>query len=530
MLNKDGNIIYIGKAKNLKNRLSSYFDSSVKSSRIKLMISDIDSIEVTTTLSENDALVLEQKLINKIKPKYNIIFRDDKSYPFISLSKHTFPKIYISREKNSHLKKENLFGPYPKSDDAYKNIEYIQKIFQLRTCTDNEFSHRTRPCMLHSIGKCCAPCINKDNILFREEYDYSITQAKKILKGQISSTLHSLHEKMNTYSEKMEYEKAAHIRDTIQALKDLRQSQSIFSTKQENAIVFNFIIGEKILLGYTRILDGVPQEIFNREIQGEMKEYSIEELLTRYIESVINPTDSIKIITPIELPELLYPYQFQHTQHLYKEWLKLVENNLIVTMNEQVRVATQHRNTYQELKKIFIPYIASLDCIDISHFNGEATYGGKVRWSYDPIDQTGSFDTPFYRLARFPSQFVDDIKHIRETVSRIYHNDNDFPSILIIDGDKPQLEAAYEGLKNKQIEKNYILMSSAKGASRKKGQEIFYVHPTSLHLIHSKYLSGDTLSIPKDSLVRLLIQKIQDSAHDFSNNARKKQMSKTRFS
>ena len=206
MLNSQDKIIYIGKAKNLQKRLGSYFDTSTKSTRIKIMVSEIRAIEVTTTETENDALVLEQKLISKIKPKYNIIFRDDKSYPFISLSKHEFPKIYFTREKNTKGIKDNLFGPYPKREYAYKNLEFVQKIFKIRTCSDNEFSHRSRACMLHSIGKCSAPCMNKSSPVFREEYDYSVSQATKILKGQVSSTLQSLNQKMNEYSKNFQYE------------------------------------------------------------------------------------------------------------------------------------------------------------------------------------------------------------------------------------------------------------------------------------------------------------------------------------
>lgn len=534
MLDKDDKIIYIGKAKNLKNRLSSYFDNSAKSARIKLMISEIAAIEVTVTASENDALVLEQKLISKIKPRYNIIFRDDKSYPFIAMTKHKYPKIYITREKTTKANKENLFGPYPRSEDAYKNVEYIQKIFQLRTCSDNEFGHRSRPCMLHSIGKCLAPCVNKEDPSFTQMYEDNVVQTKKLLKGQIVPTINSLQEKMIAYSEDFQYEKAGKIRDTIKAIQDLSKKQTIYSVKEDNVVVFNYIKEEKVYLGYSKVLSGTPQEVFHLEVKGEMKDYDIEELLTRYIESFIasnvDNEQKVKIITNIKLPELFYEYQHSHLSKQYKDWIQLVEDNLKVTMLEDLRTSSQHTSLTKELSNIFIPKVHSIDCIDISHFNGEATYGGKIRWAIDYSNGSAALDNEHYRLSRFPGNIIDDIAHMNKTVERIYHGDNDMPTILLIDGDVPQLEAAFKGLQDKNLTKDYILLSSAKGVSRKKGVEVFHIHQNYVHLIHPKYVKENVLILPKDNNVRLLLQRLQDSAHEFSNNARKKKMSKDRFS
>lgn len=528
MLDIYGNIMYIGKAKNLKQRLKSYFDTSEKSARIKLMIKEIDSIDITVTETENDALILEQKLINKIKPKYNIIFRDDKSYPFISLSHHMFPKIYISREKNTKKNRENLFGPYSKKEDAYHNVEFIQNLFKLRTCNDSEFSNRSRPCILHSIGKCSAPCVNKNDEEYIKNYKNNVIQAKKILKGKINPTIESLNEKMQEHSRLFQYEEAAETRDIIKSLTDLSQQQTVFSLNEENLFVFNILQNENTYIGYTRILDGVPQKILYVEIEGDMKDYSSEELLTTYIESEVNKEDILPIISPIELSNLFHPYYFNSLSTQYKNWLAFVKENLKIISQEKNRVTTYDDSVYFTLKDIFIPSISSLDCIDISHFNGEATYGGKIRWSISP-NHSGIFDKKKYRLSKFSHHIIDDISHIKQTVDRIYHNDNDFPSILIIDGDKPQMEAAYTAIENKNLQKNYILMCSSKGKSRKKGAEIFYIHPSCTHLINPFYLNDDVLLLDKNNCVRLLIQNLQDRAHDFSNSARKKHMSKTRF-
>jgi excinuclease ABC subunit C len=531
MLDKDEKIIYIGKAKNLKNRLTTYFDNSDKSPRIKLMVSEVKGIEVTVTASENDALVLEQKLINKIKPRYNIIFRDDKSYPFIALSKHAFPKIQIQREKNSNLKKENLFGPYPRAEEAYQNVAFIQNIFKIRTCTDNEFAHRSRPCMLHGIGKCSAPCVNQNDKEFIMRYQEDVFNAKNLLAGHVKPAIKNLEEKMGQAAMALRFEEAARLRDTIEALKNLSNHQTIFSLKEENVWVFNYYQDTQrdiLFLGFSSIIDGVPQNLEYQEITDELQDYSLEELLTSYIESKISEGFVPKIITPFALDDFFHHYQYTHFNVTQKGWLKLVAHNLEMTANEIIRKRTHQQQIVDSLQEVFIHEIHSIDCIDISHHAGEATYGGKVRWASFNGAQ-GEMDKSYYRLAKFEDRLIDDILHMEQTVERIYHEDTDFPDILLIDGDLPQLEAAYKALSQKPLSKPYVLMSSAKGVSRKKGAEIFYIHPVSYELISPRFLDGNILAVSKQHPVRLLFQKLQDGAHDFSNSARRKKMEKERF-
>lgn len=547
MLDKNSHIIYIGKAKNLRNRLSNYFDSSKKSPRISLMINDIAQIEITTTATENDALILEQKLINKIKPKFNIIFRDDKSYPFISISKHNYPKVYITREKKIDLKKENLFGPYPKREEAYKNLEIVQKIFKIRTCTDNEFAHRSRPCILHDIGKCLGPCVKQDDPIMERQYKENIINAKNLLNGNVKLTISKIKEEMEINAATLDFEAAAKNRDMIQEIESLTDNQNIYSIKEGNALVFNYVKGSDVYLGYAQVIEGVPQKIFNYIVPKEFKDLSIEELLERYIDSEIiskmnieekenTQLPKIKIITPLVLDNLFYKYQYTHLDTREKSWLNLVESNLKLISGENDRIKEQQNNTLNSIEKIFNNNVVDIDCIDISHFNGEATYGGKIRWTINITDNTeiwdlksGQLDKNNYRLSRFDDNLIDDISHMRQTVEKIYHGNNDFPDILIIDGDKPQMDAAFSALQHKNITKPFILMSSAKGIERKKGDEIFHIHPDSYALINQQYMVKGELALPKNHPVRLLFQNLQDKAHNFSNSAREKRMLKDRF-
>lgn len=530
MMNAKGDIVYIGKAKNLKNRLSQYFDSSPKSPRIQLMVLEIDSIDVTTTATENDALILERKLINTVKPKYNILFRDDKSYPYVVLSKHKFPKIFVSRDKKIDLKKSDAFGPYPITYEAYKNVELVQDIFKLRVCGESEFSSRSRPCMLHAIGKCLAPCVKQDDKEFEKEYSQNAEYAKNLLKGNIKHTIDEIEKQMLQAVEKLYFEKAAKLRDYIIALKNLTQNQTIYSFKEDDALVFNFEKNEdKLYLGYTMVVEGVPQKLFHYEVPKELQEESIEDLMTHYIESEIKNHGIGKVIIPngLELNNLFYNYQNTHFNNQQKNWLNLIKDNLNLMVSEDSRKIQKALLASQSFDEVFNFPIKSIDCIDISHFSGEATYGGKIRWKNE--EQKSDFKKEDYRLARFDDENIDDIFHMEKTVEKIYHNNEDFPDILIIDGDKPQMQAAKKAIKNKNITKPYILMCSAKGVSRKKGVENFYIEMDNIHLVNKNFLLTDELKLNKDHPMRLLFQKLQDAAHDFSNRARKQRMTKERF-
>ena len=520
MLDINSNIIYIGKAKNLKKRVFSYFDTSAKSQRILKMTSHIKQIELFITNSEEDALVLEQKLINKIKPKYNIIFRDDKSYPFISISNHKFPQIKVIRDTKKF--KGKLFGPYPHSSDARKNIEFIESTFKLRSCEDFQLNNRSRPCILYDIGKCSAPCMNLNNTEFQKKYEEQVNLSVQILNGNVKSTIDILNKKMNDESMALEFEKAAKTRDTIKHLDNFKEKQTIYSIKNESVLVFNYINKNPILLGFMKVLDGIPQKIMHIKITGEMLENDIQELLEKYIES--NYQKGMKILSPIELPNLFFKYKNSHFSEQEHSWLNTVHQNLELIQNNILNKQINNKDTNDKLNYIFNKDINTIDFLDISHFSGEATYGGKIRWSLSDA----KLDKKGFRLTRFDDLKIDDIYHIKNSVLKMYQK-KDIPSLLIIDGDIAQLNAAYEALEKLQLENDVLLMSSAKGEKRQKGKELFYIHENYLSLVKKEYLNNNILILNTTDNVRMLFQNLQDKAHEFANSARIKKMSKTRF-
>lgn len=532
MLNAQSDILYIGKAKNLQNRLKSYFNSSVRSRRIERMVADIVSIDITTTANENEALILEQQLINQIKPRYNIIFRDDKSYPFIALSKHEYPKIYVAREKRFNLKNQNLYGPYSNRDDAYRNLEFVQKTFQLRTCSDNDFATRSRACMLHSIGKCSAPCMRRGQPEFMEHYRKDVENAQSALRGHVRPLIQELEAEMVVNSQNLRFEEASRNRDAIASLENLTKTQKVYSLKQENVLVFNLLrqlAPAQSYVGFVNITGGLPRKIIHELIRPENLEFSDAEILETYVETQMPYFENYKIITPIALDNLFYPHKHDYLNKQEKEWLDMCARDLSLAAVEENRKHTEFGHKQQLLKEVFEHNVYGVECIDISHFSGEATYGAKIRWSISStLDKVG-LDTPWYRLSKFTSTKVNDVYYMGKTVEKIYHSNEDIPDILIIDGDKPQMESAFEALKAKHITKPFVLMCSAKGVSRKKGEEHFYVHPSSQNLVRPDFIQQGELVLPKTHPLRLHFQFLQDSAHNFSNAARKKAMSNSRF-
>jgi len=222
MYDKDGALLYVGKAKNLKNRVSSYFSGSGLTNKTLALVARINSIEVSVTGSETEALLLEQNLIKQNKPPYNILLKDGKSYPYIYCSSHEFPLITHIRGKK--YKTGQYFGPFPSSLAVKESLNFLQKVFRLRNCEDSYFSNRSRACLQHQIGRCSGPCVG---LISKEEYAKDIQHAQMFLQGKNSDLIHDLNAQMEEHSNSLEFEQAARIRDQIQHLRKVQETQSI---------------------------------------------------------------------------------------------------------------------------------------------------------------------------------------------------------------------------------------------------------------------------------------------------------------
>lgn len=532
MLDIDSNIIYIGKAKNLQKRLGQYFENKNLSLRIQKMVKQIDSIEIITTLTEDDALILEQKLIHNVKPKYNIIFRDDKSYPAIFISKDKYPKLFIRREKHYNLKKDNVFGPFPNYEVAKNTIHNIQKIFKIRTCSNSEFSNRSRPCLLFSVNKCSAPCMADKRYNYEEQVDNAI----RYLKGDVGEVRTILENNMGIASEKMEFEAAAVIRDQLNSLKN-NDIQGVLSLKTSEALVFNYIKNkDNFVIGHAVIANNTLQKIRHENYKPHIDE-NLDDMITRYIEETIKIEGIKKIITPHKLENLFYPQVYQ-PQTVEASWQKLLIKNLELVINEIENKNTNLNNEIASVKELFNIDNPIIDAIDITHFNGEATYAGLIRYSNSQYDKVN------FRLKKFEDfnstkTNINDAKHIHDAVMSLFKN-RDLPDILIIDGGVAQINSAKAALDTLNIDtKKMILLSSEKGVTREMGAErILSIIRYNEHFLPVKIDNKTTnekenniyvLTIKKSHQFQKLTRKLQDRAHDFSNYSRENKMSNNRF-
>lgn len=494
--------IYIGKAKDLKKRLKQYFVGKAPSHRISVMLSLVDDLKVIVTESEASALVLENKLIKEHQPKYNILLKDDKSFPYLAFSKHDFPRLVMKRTKVR--RGDDLFGPYTNQKQARIVLDQIQRVFHLRNCSDHFFRNRTRPCIQYEIGRCSAPCVNK---IMKHEYSQDVKEAKRLLKGESKDLTKHITTRMYEYAETEDFERAAACRDLIRSFATISQE----TKGSENMHVFDVKpMGHQMLVIKLEILDGqVVNTVF--DYVGVEGKHIEEDWLLGYVYHHYQLFPLVKkVVLPIRQKDVLKEALGQHVvinsieERGYQVWAKLTQENLNAYIQSKSDDLYQWPMFWQMVEQYFDRKISRVLCIDVSHHQGSSTYVSVVYCA-----ETG-MEKSLYRTYKVDCG-GDDYEAIKQGLKKkLARGDLDQDTLWIIDGGVGQINAAHSVL-----EDNFgIITSASKGPKREWGKEKYYRFKESLELFQW----------PADMMKYIL--HIRDEAHNTAINMHRKALRK----
>ena len=524
MLNGAREVLYVGKARDLKKRVASYFQKTQLAPRIVLMLSQVEMIETTVTHSEAEALILENNLIKGLFPKYNILFRDDKSYPFIVLTGHRYPRLAFHR--GAQQAKNRYFGPFPNSFAVRDSIHLLQKIFQLRTCEDSVFSHRSRPCLLHQIKRCSGPCVG---LITPEQYQDEMRQAAEFLEGQEQTLLQGLERKMLAAAQAQEYEAAALYRDQIQALRKVQEKQFVESGNETEADVVALAMSDGLTcVNLTMIRGGRhlgDRSLFPQNAEGHLPETILEAFLAQhYSDQPIPPLVLINIDWDSAELAAILSAQAGHAVKIVthpigarRVWLGMAEKNARLAIAQRLaQHATQETRLAALIEVLGLAEnVARIECFDISHTLGEATVASCVVY-----DQHALRNSEYRRFNISGIEPGDDYAAMRVALTRRYqkiaNGEGIRPDLILIDGGKGQVGVAAEVLA--ELGLNEIeLLGVAKGPERKAGRE---------ELIFAD--SRKPIQLTSDHPGLHLIQQIRDEAHRFAITGHRARRGKSR--
>jgi len=514
MLGKKDNVLYVGKAKDLKKRIPHYFQSKLSDPKSTLLMTKVCKIDFTVTNTETEALLLEYTLIKKCKPTYNVVLRDDKSYPYIYISgNHDYPRVEFKRK--DRLEKGEYFGPYPNVTAVRETLAELQKVFLVRQCKDSYFKNRSRPCLQYQIKRCSAPCVD---LISEKDYSNDVKSTASFLKGRNTSIINSLARKMDKLSRNQNYEEASRYRDQIKRLRVIQAKQlNTANNKHDMDVIGIASSGSVHCVAVLFVRNGIVSGSKNHylKISGYTDKLTIQYgFLTQHYCGIKSPSE---IIVPEEisnkvLMEDSFSVKSGRKVRLSNKvrghrlrWLTLANNNakhgLQYKISNDSSLVSQFNNLGQLFLKNKMP--RRLECFDVSHISGEATVASCV-----VFDDSGPLKNEYRRFNIKSSQHGDDYIALSEAIERRYEkivkNEAKMPDILFLDGGKGQLSSCVNVLKRLGIT-NLKVIAIAKGKSRKPGAEKLFVTERKA-----------PLKLPVDSPAMHLIQRIRDEAHRFA--------------
>ncbi|PMH46609.1 excinuclease ABC subunit C [Vibrio sp. 10N.286.49.B3] len=531
MYNADAVVIYVGKAKDLKKRLTSYFRKRVDSEKTRALVSNIAKIDVTVTHTETEALILEHNYIKQYLPKYNVLLRDDKSYPYVFISHHKHPR--LSMHRGAKKRKGEYFGPYPDSGAVRESLHLIQKIFPVRQCEDSVYANRTRPCLMYQIGRCAAPCVQR--IISDEDYAELVSYVRLFLQGKDKQVLETLIEKMDTASRSLNFEQAANFRDQIQAIRRVQEQQFVSEDSMDDIDVLGFaqengvacihilMVRHGKVLGSRSHFPKIPNKTSREEVfYSFLSQYYLSHNEARTIPSrlILNPELSDdyhslqEALTKVAGRKIHFHVNPTGVRQRY---LKLANTNALTAITTKINHKMTINQRFKALQaEIGLESISRMECFDISHTMGESTIASCVVFNHEgPVKQ----EYRRYNISGITGG--DDYAAMGQVLERRYSKQIDvdkIPDIVFIDGGKGQLNRAHEIISQYWHEwpKKPLLLGIAKGVTRKPGLETII------------NIDGEEFNLPSDAPALHLIQHIRDESHNHAIAGHRAKRGKTR--
>ncbi|HEI8865447.1 TPA: excinuclease ABC subunit UvrC [Serratia odorifera] len=531
MYDATGTVIYVGKAKDLKKRLASYFRLQVGSRKTETLVKNIAQIDVTVTHTETEALLLEHNYIKLYQPRYNVLLRDDKSYPLIFLSGDTHPRLAIHRGAK-HAKGE-YFGPFPNSYAVRETLALLQKLFPIRQCENSVYRNRSRPCLQYQIGRCLGPCVA--GLVSEDEYQRQVEYVRLFLAGKDQQVLHQLIERMESASKGLNFEEAARVRDQIQAVRRVTERQFVsgsgddldvigVSFKSAMACLHVLFIRQGKVLGSRSYFPKVPGGTDIAEVvQTFVGQFYLQGSQARTLpgEILLDFTLPDKTLLAESLSELAgRKIAIQSKPRGDRaRYLKLARTNAATALTTKLaQQSTIHQRMAELAKTLHLAEINRMECFDISHTMGEQTIASCV-----VFDGNGPQRAEYRRYNITGITPGDDYAAMAQVLRRRYGKaleENKIPDVIFIDGGKGQLGMAMEVFNSLDVawDKNKpLLIGIAKGADRKAGLETLFFVP-----------EGEGISLPSDSPALHVIQHIRDDSHNHAITGHRQKRAKVK--
>lgn len=530
MFDKNDTVIYVGKAKDLKKRLSSYFRTNLSSKKTEALVAAIARIETTITTSETEALLLEHNYIKTYQPRYNVLLRDDKSYPYILLTKERHPRITAYRGSKKVI--GEYFGPYPHAGAVRETLSLLQKLFPIRQCENSVYKNRSRPCLQYQIGRCAAPCVA--GIVTDEEYNAQVDYARLFLQGKDQQVLDHLIGKMEQASQALNFENAARYRDQIQAVRAVTEKQFVSNERLDDmdilsiayqhgvACVQVLFIRQGKVLGNRSYFPKVPANTDLSELTATfVGQFYLQAHQGRTVPNSIivdHKLDAKEEIESLLTEQAGRKVSIQdNAKGTKSKYLQLAQMNANAALTLKLKETTLISERYQALQDLLgIEQIKRMECFDISHTMGEQTIASCV-----VFNDAGPLKSDYRRFNIEGITGGDDYAAMEQALKKRYDRDLEpekIPDIIFIDGGKGQLNRALQVFRelNVKWDKNRPhLIGVAKGVDRRAGQET---------LILSK--EGREVNLDPDSLALHLIQHIRDESHHHAITGHRKKRQK----